>query len=357
MDGAISNDQPVLSATLNALFNAIEDGICILDGSGYTVRVVNKAFERIFEKSSAELKGKTIFDLSHDQRVFRTRLIDSHRKLSKAEIIRFEADMRRDDGTRFPVLLKLGRIADNEADENGALLLIVSDVTQQVNRDQSLAELESRYRLLFDQSNDAIIVADIKTEEIIEVNRAAETQTGYKRDELIGKTLADLTPPSKHYLESEGITKLYADGSIIFEETYIRKDKAEIPVQISMALAHLSGRIVIISSFRDISQQREIEKERLKTARLDAVRKIAGGIAHEANQPLQALMSIADIIDHEEVDNKRVKELVSNIPMLVNRMDTLLRQMLRIVRFETKSYTDESDIADISRSTGDDEVK
>ncbi len=349
------NKSPAPSITLHAIFNTIDIGICILDDREYTIKIANKAAERIFESTVSQLKGTSVFDFACEKDRFRKELMDSHKKLPEAGIIHFEAQMLRSDGSDFPAQVKLSMIIGEENGGDTALLLVINDVTQRVYQDQSLAELESRYRLLFDKSNDAILVVDLKSEKIIETNQTTETKTGYSRDELIGMTLEDLTPPSRRYLEREGITRLYAEGNIIFEGTYIRKDKVEIPVQISMALAHLSGQIVIISSFRDISEQKEIEKERMRTARLDAVRKIAGAIAHEANQPLQSLMSIADIVSEEDVDVEKIRKLVSNIPILVNRMNTLLKQMQRIVRVETKSYTDESDIVDIDKSSENDE--
>ncbi len=336
---------------LNAVFNSIEDGICVIDEKKYSIKSSNKGIERFFGYTADELDGLHIRKLAHDMEAFDSKIIELHQQLPKLGTIYFEMEMQRSNGSPFPAILRLSEVIDDLTEETVALLLIITDVTQRIHIDRTLAELESRYHLLFNGSSDAIVVIDEATRKIIEINQALENQTGYSRDELIGKTADLLTPPERRSNFNDQIKKLHTCGSVIFNGINLTKQGGRIPIQCSLALTKLAGRSVIITNCRDISAQLEIEHERMRIIKLDAVRNMAGGIAHEISQPLQSLVIISDIITMNRLDSEKVGEYLSKIPDLVEKMNQLLNQMMRIVRLETKSYAQESDIIDIGKST------
>jgi|GEM_PF-2740438 len=68
-----------------------------------------------------------------------------------------------------------------------------------------------------------------------------------------------------------------------------------------MVLTSFGGRKVIIAACRDISHQIERETERLRIEKLEAVQQVAGGIAHEFSQPMQSLVTIAELLSGETV--------------------------------------------------------
>jgi len=336
---------------LNAVFNSIEDGICVIDDKKYGIKSSNKGIERFFGYHSEELDGQHIRKLAHDKEAFDNKIIEIHQQLPKLGTIYFEMEMQQKNGSPFPAILRLSEVIDDLTNETMALLLIITDVTQRIHLDRTLAELESRYHPLFDRSSDAIVVIDEATGKIVEFNQALENHTGYSRNELIGKPVEMLISSERRTSFSDQIKKLHASGSVIFDGINLTKHGGRIPVQCSLALTKLAGRSVIIASCRDISDQLEIERERMRIVKLDAVRNIAGGIAHEISQPLQSLVIISDIVTTNRPDSEKVREYLSKIPSLVGKMNQLLNQMKRIVRLETKSYAQESDIIDIGKST------
>jgi len=351
-ESSVENDLFSSLTVLNAIFNSIEDGICVLDSKDYSIISSNKAAEWIFGTTSGELIGRKVSELALYSQKFEKKLLELQKNLPYSGTVHFENVMRSSGNIHFPALLRLNEIVNDLTNETDTLLLVITDITHRVHLDRTLTEVESRYHLLFDKSSDAIFVTDLKSEKIVEANRAAELLTGYSREALIDLPYGSLIPPLYILEETERRKQIHKAGSLIYEGKILMKNGVELPVQMNMTRTKLSGRNVLISSCRDISQQVELEQERMQIAKLDAVREMAGGIAHEASQPLQSLMSISDILNYGDTKPKKVEELISHIPYLVKRIHMLLEQMKSIVRVEKMTYTQESDIIDIGKSTG-----
>lgn len=210
---------------------------------------------------------------------------------------------------------------------------------------------ETFYRSIFDDLADATFVIDAYSRKIINANKAAELHLGYSCSDLVGMSMEQFTPLIRRSAMQRDFSRLQKGKAFAIDGTNLTKTGRKIPVQIGAVLTRIDGREVMLVSCRDISQQREIEFERLRLEKLDAVRKVAGGIAHELSQPLQGLMAIADLVENPDLGDGQMRKYVSKLPDLVDRINILLRQMKNIVRLATRPYSDESDIVDIYQSS------
>ena len=225
-------------------------------------------------------------------------------------------------------------------------------MTQREYLNQALEEVEARYRILFDRAGDVIFIVDPDSYKIVDANEAAELHIGYSRTELIGKTIHDITPKDRHDSLEMDIKQLKESSTSTFQGINLTKQGTEITVQTNMVLTSFGGNKVIIAACRDISHQIEREKERLRIEKLEAVQQVAGGIAHEFSQPMQSLVTIAELLGGESArDQVKQKELIEKIPPMVDRMNSLLNQMKGIVRLSTRAYTKKDSIVDFVHST------
>lgn len=130
------------------------------------------------------------------------------------------------------------------------------------------------YRLLFNNSNDAMFVSlrvdgETLPGKFIEVNDTACLRLGYTREELLQMTPLDISAPLSTIPASMEI--LARDRQMFHEEIHITKDGREIPVEISTRIFELNDKQFNISIARDITERRQAEEaRRLQSAALDA---------------------------------------------------------------------------------------
>ncbi|MBI5695674.1 MAG: PAS domain S-box protein [Nitrospirae bacterium] len=132
----------------------------------------------------------------------------------------------------------------------------VSELERRVEeRTEKLRESEARYRTLMEQASDAIVIHD-RHAKIVEVNTRACELSGYTPDELIGMSIADLTPAESHDLVSEGMRTVLEGGTFTGSVETIRKDGVRVPADVSSKMLE-DGRIMAI--VRDASERRKTE--------------------------------------------------------------------------------------------------
>jgi PAS domain S-box-containing protein len=125
----------------------------------------------------------------------------------------------------------------------------------------ALRESEARYRDLFENANDVIYTLDL-TGRITSVNRRAEEAFGYTRQELLGRSVAELVPPEHHARMQEALARKLEGTATptVYELEIIRKDGSRLPVEVSSRLIVSDGRAVGIQGIaRDISERRRAE--------------------------------------------------------------------------------------------------
>ncbi len=340
-------DSPTIDECFRLLLENTSDGVFLLqDGA---LQQYNKRLTEILQLPSTA-------DLNIDK--LRDRLISNGDKLFTSQVKQyFSAEIPGNskhllidklNGKTVSISLMLIPVVKSD---RVATLGLTKDLSEYETYSDSFSELETRYRLLFEKAGDATFMIDIETLTILEANHAAEQQLGYTHNELIGMSLLNITPEYRIRAVRSDIELLKRDGGTMVEGINVTKDGREVPIQIRNALARLLGREVLIATCRDISEQKIIEEEQMKSERLEAVRQMAGALAHEFSQPLQALMTISELIENPLIKPRKVKKLSAEIPSLVERLEGLLNRMKGIVRIETKAYTEDSDIVDIDRSS------
>lgn len=344
-----NNNDEISTRVLNSVFEAVEDGIFVLEPQTLKIKRTNPAASRIFGTQDEELIGEPFLKFIAQQS--RTNEIAAmiRSKLPFLKTVHIDLEMSRSNGVSFPALHGISEISSSNG-EVFAWLWVVTDMTQRVYINRALVNLETRYRLLFDRTADPTLIIDARTRRIIDANAAAEAQLGYKHFEIIDLTMDDITPPARRGEMERDFASLDIGENTTIEGSNLTKSGEQIPVQINAVATDFEGHKVFIASCRDISQQKLLEMERLRLEKLDTVRKIAGGLAHEFSQPLQGLTTIVDLLASPKLTIADHEELMKKIEPSVLRMVGLLEQMKNIVRIETKPYTKSDDIIDIEHS-------
>ncbi len=147
---------------------------------------------------------------------------------------------------------------------------------------EAAEERSELFRLLLDDSPDAIFIADAATGRLLDCNRGTEDLSGYTRAELSGLCLLDLDAgPFLRRRGWEGIVNRLRELKRVTYETEIRaRDGRQRPAEASLGFIALSGREYLTAVVRDVRWRRMAEEERSHGRAMEAAARLAAGVAH-----------------------------------------------------------------------------
>lgn len=141
------------------------------------------------------------------------------------------------------------------------LLSIINQVSGRIRAEEALRESEERYRALFEQAADSIVIVDLNKGKILEFNNKACETLGYTRQEFEGMKISDIDTVESNEEVTEHLKLIRKGVSGIFE-TKMRKKEGEIlDMQVSTEVISTAGRKVIQGIWRDITDEKRAKAE------------------------------------------------------------------------------------------------
>jgi len=209
--------------------------------------------------------------------------------------------------------------------------------TRQLERDhaeQQLRDSEERYRMPFEHAPHPSWVYDVGTLQFMEVNRAACDHYGYSREEFLSMRITDIRPEDDvARLLSELECKVRENRAAASSAwTHRKKDGTLINVEISSMLVTIAGRPACIVLAHDVSERSNLEHQLRQAQKMEAVGQLAGGVAHDFNNMLTAIMGYSEIALELMDDQKEVASAIKEIEKAGTRAATLTRQLLAFSR-------------------------
>ncbi len=200
------------------------------------------------------------------------------------------------------------------------------------------ADLVTAQRLaaIVESSDDAIVSKDL-TGTVLSWNPSAERIFGYRADEMIGQPIMKVIPPELHADEARILGTIMRGERIDhFETVRVRKDGERIEVSLTVSpLKDATGRIVGAAKIaRDITQQKKVENALRTTERLASVGRLAATVAHEINNPLEAVTNLIYLAKNAAV-REDVRQYLTSAEEELTRIFQITKQTLGFYR-ETK---------------------
>ena len=209
----------------------------------------------------------------------------------------------------------------------------------------ALREAQGRFSRLSESGIIGINIADIHGN-ILEANDAYMKMVGYSREELLQGAIrwADLTPPEFRHLADEAEAQLLATGiATPWETQTLRKDGSRISMLVGVAMLEYPRCIAFTA---DITERKRAEagraraeealrksEEQLRQAqKMEAVGRLAGGVAHDFNNVLSVIMSYGELIVGDLKPADPLRADIEEIRKAASRAAGLTRQLLLFSR-------------------------
>lgn len=310
-----------------------------------------------------DLEGRYIYANRHAQQIFGKKHAEIlGKKGSELFSIEAAAKLERDD--QQVILEKRNHVNEYESNEHGNVQHFIRRVFPLINTNGNVTGIgtisneitdfrmmandlklsNDRFTSLFYNSPIAMLIADMETGELLEVNHAFLKTFGYSLDEVVGKKQEDLNfiVDQEHALAlgKELMEKGYARE---WEFKLRRKNGEEFFVLSSVDVIQTEGRIQAISAFQDISERKKVEvklqeaKKEAETATLSKSLFLAN-MSHEIRTPLNAMLGFTELLNRSSLNGQQ-KEYLNIIETSGRNLLAIINDILDFSKIEAGMMT------------------
>jgi PAS domain S-box-containing protein len=319
---------------LAAIIESSEDAIASKDLDGI-ITSWNKSAERLFGYKAEEIIGQPVTliippELHGDE----PKILGKIRAGERIE--HFQTVRVRKDGQLINVSLTISPIKDDKGKIVGA-----AKIARDITRQKKLEEAALRLAAIVESSDDAIASKDLNGF-ITSWNRSAEKLFGYKAQEIIGKHITTIIPPELHHDEDMILSKIRRGEKIDHFET-IRLHKNGERIEVSLTISPVKdddGRVIGAAKIvRNITEANKIERALRTTEKLAAAGRMAATVAHEINNPLEAVTNLVYLAKRDLSNTERVTGYLELASRELDRVAHITRQTLGFYRDTSSPVT------------------
>ena len=222
------------------------------------------------------------------------------------------------------------------------VIISAEDVTENVRLKQQGIEQqalvsglrsEDKFRKAFNDIPEPITISRLSDGSLIDVNERFCRVTGYRREEVIGRTTAEL----KFWVRAEDrarlVESLKEHGSVREMEAAFRTKSGEERTGLGSAESfEVGGQEYAIIIFKDITERKSLEKQLLQSQKMEAIGLLSAGIAHDFNNLLSVIIGYSEVMEEQLADNESLLKKCQQVKKAGNRAATLTRQLLAFSR-------------------------
>jgi PAS domain S-box-containing protein len=211
--------------------------------------------------------------------------------------------------------------------------IFFDDITERKLSEEALHKSEERFSKAFRNNPLAISISTEAEGRYLDVNDAFLELLGYQRKDVIGHTATELQFWGEPLDRMEILRELKEEKRISKHHTRYRTAKGEIrEAEVWMESIELEGQRCLLGITRDVTEMQQLEAQFRQAQKMEAVGRLAGGVAHDFNNILGIIMGYSDIALGEIAAESPASRYVSETKKAAKRGAMLTQQLLAFSR-------------------------
>jgi PAS domain S-box-containing protein len=220
------------------------------------------------------------------------------------------------------------------------------EITERQRIAEKLRESEEKYRAIFEQASDSIVLIDTSNEAFVDFNDRAHENLGYTREELARLKVTDIDVMESYEETVQHLKKTYGGGTEVFETKQRTKNGDIRDILVSIKMLNISGKIFSLAVWHDITERKRAE-EKIKQAlanlensntQLAAVNKeleaFSYSVSHDLRTPLRTIDGFSQALLEDYLDNldEQGQDYLRRVRAASQRMGILIDDLLKLSR-------------------------
>jgi PAS domain S-box-containing protein len=319
------------SQLATALIEHSSDAIALVDEVG-TVLYANPAAGWMLGLPISDVIGSNVFRWVHDDDMLAFKENFAKRIDRPGLPVRNAFRLRHKDGT----WRRVETIGVNRLDDPGIRGIIINyrDVTERHLAQEALQRSEVRFRRLIEQASDMIYNCDL-TGHFTFINEAAVRLMKYPEEDLLGRHFLTLIRPDFQERAAAFYDRQRKEAipSTYFELPAVAKDGTTVWIGQNVQIQHDGGRPTgVLAIARDITARLALEDQLRQAQKMEAIGRLAGGVAHDFNNVLAAIVGCAELLWAQLDPKDPRREEADAIKQAADRGAALTRRLLAFSR-------------------------
>ena len=206
------------------------------------------------------------------------------------------------------------------------------ELDERTRTEQALRDSEEKYRLLVENATDAIYILQDRVFKF--ANHNAVELSGYSSDELGSMSFTQLLHPDDRPMVEARYQRRLAGEQVEsnYPLRFLTKDGREVWLQINQVRITWQGRPATLNIARDVTRQRDMEARLRQSQKMEAVGTLAGGMAHDFNNILGAIIGYAELAQDSQAQGRECFRELERVIRSAERARDLVRQILTFSR-------------------------
>jgi PAS domain S-box-containing protein len=212
-------------------------------------------------------------------------------------------------------------------------------IAELAQANQSLVLSEERFSKAFHESPLPSGIQSFPDQRFVDVNQRLAQAAGCKREEMIGRTPAELFLWEKPELSDQWYEGLVRQQLVRDQEAKIRNQAgALIEVLVSLSPIALGDQPHVLMLAQDISERALLERQLRQAQKMEAIGQLAAGVAHDFNNILTVIQGHAGLMQQKMDSGSPQLKSVEQITRAAARAATLIRQLLMFSRKQVMQF-------------------
>jgi len=204
---------------------------------------------------------------------------------------------------------------------------------------ESLAMSEERFSKAFHESPLPSGIQSLSDQRFVDVNLRLAEITGRKREELIGRTPAELCMWEKSEVADQWVEGVLSHENVRDQEANIRTpDGATHEVLVSMSPIIVGGQSHLLMLVQDVAERALMERQLRQAQKMEAIGQLAAGVAHDFNNILTVIQGHAGLMQHVMAADSPQRKPLEQICKSSARAAALIRQLLMFSRKQVMQF-------------------